>query len=163
MKYILSVAFFIATCATAIAQTATPTYGNTQNLPAFKIYLVPDSTQFTNQGLVKNKSCVVMFFNPECEHCQRETKELLAYKEELKGVQLVMVSAASFDVIKDFYKEYNLAAMPGIKMGYDAGHAFSMKYQLRTLPSLFVYDAGGKMKKEFVGNIGVPAILEALK
>ena len=104
-----------------------------------------------------------MFFSPDCDHCQKETKELLAYKEELKDLQIVMASPAAFAEIKSFYADYNIASMSNIVMGKDQGYALGMKYQLRTYPSVFVYDATGTLAKAFIGNVSVPVILDAVK
>jgi len=104
-----------------------------------------------------------MFFSPDCDHCQKETKELLAYKEELKGLQIVTASPAAFKEIKSFYEEYNIASMTNIIMGQDLNYALGAKYKLRTYPSIFVYDSKGILAKAFVGNAGVPAILDAVK
>ena len=139
------------------------TLSNIQDLPEFKIFTTPDSTGFTNDQLKKGKPVLLMFFSPDCDHCQKETKELLAYKQELKGIQIVMASPASYSLIKAFYQDYNIASMPNVKMGQDLNYSLGSKYRLRTYPSLFVYDAAGKLAKAFVGNVGVPAILDAVK
>ena len=132
-------------------------------IPAIKINIVPDSTVFTNENLKKNTPFILMFFNPDCEHCQKETKELMAYKEELKGIQILMVSASPYKEIKDFYETYGLSSMPNIKLGQDVNSKLGSIYKLRTFPSIFVYDNRGTLAKAFVGNIGVPAILDAVK
>lgn len=134
-----------------------------ETAPSFKIIKAPDSTAFSSTELKKDKPFVLMFFSPDCEHCQKETKELLAYKQELKGLQIIMVSPLSFDLIKTFYQDYGLASMPDVVVGQDANYALGSRYQLRTYPSIFVYDAKGKLAKAFVGNAGVPAILDAVK
>ena len=139
------------------------TLNNIQHLPAFKIYTAPDSASFTNEQLKKNKPVVLMFFSPDCDHCQKETKELLAYKEELKDLQIVMASPAAFAEINNFYADNNIASMSNIVMGKDQGYALGMKYQLRTYPSVFVYDATGTLAKAFIGNVSVRVILDAVK
>ncbi|MCW3092426.1 MAG: redoxin protein [Ferruginibacter sp.] len=133
------------------------------SIPAFKVNVVPDSTMFTKENLKTNIPLVIMFFSPDCEHCQKETKELLAYKEELKGIDILMVSAASYREIKDFYEAYGLSSMPNVKLAQDVNYKLGSIYKLRTFPSTFVYDNRGTLAKAFVGNIGVPAILEAIK
>ena len=142
---------------------AAATLNNIQHLPVFKIYTAPDSTAFTNDQLKKDKPVVLMFFSPDCDHCQKEIKELLAYKEELKDLQIVMASPAAFAEINNFYADYNIASMSNIVMGKDQGYALGMKYQLRTYPSVFVYDAKGTLAKAFIGNVSVPVILDAVK
>ncbi len=132
-------------------------------IPAFKLLAVPDSLEFTNQYLKKNSPVVVVFFSPDCDHCQSETKELLAYKEELKQIQILMVSNAPYPEIKAFYETYQLASMPNVKVAQDINLKLGLVYKIRTYPSLFVYDQKGNLAKAFVGNIGVPAIVDAVK
>ena len=134
-----------------------------ENIPSFNIYTVPDSAHFSNKNLKANKPFIIMFFSPDCEHCQKETKELLAYKNELKDIQILMASPSSYGMVKQFYEDYNLSAMTNIKLGNDVNYALGSLFQLRTFPSMFVYDHTGKLAKAFVGNIGVPAILDAVK
>ena len=132
-------------------------------LPAFNINVLPDSAAFTSNNIKKNSPFVIMFFNPDCDHCQKETKELLAYKEELKGLQILMVSSSSYTEIKDFYQEYGLSSMYNIRVGQDVNFKLGSIYKIRTYPSIFVYDNKATLAKAFVGNIGVPAILDAVK
>jgi len=165
LKIIILIAVFTSFCLCGHAQqdATAATFNNIQHIPVFKIFKAPDSTVFTSEQLKKNKPFVLMFFSPDCDHCQKETKELLAYKEELKGLQIVMASPAAFKGIKGFYEEYNIASMTNIIMGQDLNYALGLKYQLRTYPSIFVYDSTGILTKAFVGNAGVPAILDAVK
>ena len=132
-------------------------------VPAFKVFTVPDSSSYSNADLIEGKPLVIVFFSPDCEHCQKETKELLAYKSELKDIPILMVSPASYEAIKTFYSAYGLNTMPNLHLGNDANYALGSRFQLRTYPSLFIYDVQGKLAKAFVGNIGVPDILASLK
>lgn len=134
-----------------------------EKVPAFTIFTVPDSIAFSNKNLLKNKPLVIMFFSPDCDHCQKETKELLAYKEELKNIQILMVSPSSYAAVKQFYEAYSLSTMPNLKLCNDINYALGSIYQLKTFPSIFVYDQFGKLAKAFIGNVGVPAILDAVK
>ena len=136
---------------------------NFLKIPAFKLLAVPDSLEFANQYLKKNSSVVIMFFSPDCDHCQSETKELLAYRDELKHIQILMVSSAPYREIKDFYETFQLSSMSNIQVAQDINLKLGVIYKIRTYPSLFVYDQKGTLAKAFVGNIGVPAILEAVK
>ena len=133
------------------------------HIPAIAVNLLPDSAKFTNDSLRKGDPFVLMFFDPGCEHCQKETKELLAYKKELKDVQILMISPASFTEIGDFYRSYGLSSMPNVRVGQDHNYKLAMIYRLSTYPSMFVYDNRGILAKAFVGNIGIPAIIDALK
>jgi thiol-disulfide isomerase/thioredoxin len=165
LKKILFLLLLAGNCFELFAQTdTTNNYVNRfTTLPAFNIISIPDSAAFTNEKLKKNAPLVIMFFSPDCDHCQNETKELLAYKKELKDIQLLMISVAPYREIKDFYDLFNLSSMPNIKLGQDLNFKLGSIYKLRTYPSIFIYDAKGTLAKAFVGNIGIPAILDALK
>jgi thioredoxin-related protein len=41
---------------------------------------------YSNINVQKNKPFMIMFFSPDCDHCQKQTKDILAYKNELKEV-----------------------------------------------------------------------------
>lgn len=133
------------------------------SIPEFKINTVPDSSFYTSAELKKGEPFMMMFFSPDCEHCQRQTKELLAYKKELSGIQIVMISPLSFQDNKNFYDEYDLKSMPNVKMGTDVTFKLRLLYKITTFPSMYVYDKNGTLAKAFVGNIDVPAILNAVK
>lgn len=165
----LKKAFFLLLCIAAgfcMQAQQGPTaanYDKIKTIPAFRLFAVPDSIAFTNEQLKKDKPVMLMFFSPDCDHCQKETKELLAYKEELKGIQIVMASIANYAQIKTFYEDYGLKSMPNITMGQDPNYALGGKFNLRTYPSMFIYDAKGNLAKAFTGNISIPAILDAVK
>jgi thioredoxin-related protein len=163
-KIFLLLAFISCTFAvTAQKDSSAKNITKFEKIPFFSLHTAPDSTVFSNKDLHKNKALIIMFFSPDCEHCQKETKELKAYKTELKDVQILMASPSSYAMVKQFYEDYGLSAMPNIKMGQDVNYALGSIFQLRSFPSIFVYDQQGKLAKAFVGNIGIPVILEALK
>jgi len=159
---------FILTCLLFTAgysqQDATAgTIDKIRQIPAFSVVKVPDSIVFTNDQLQKNKPVVLMFFNPDCDHCQKEVKELLAHKNELKELQIVMLSALPYQLIKAFYNEYKIASMPNITMGQDENFVLGSIYQPARYPSLYIYEAAGTLAKVFAGNAGVAALLDAVK
>ncbi len=165
MKKITLIVLLIGSMITGTAQDDPSKAGmdKFETIPSFNIYTAPDSSSFSNKNLKKNKPLVIMFFSPDCDHCQQETKELLAHKKELKDIQILMASPASFEAVKTFYKEYKLSEMPNVRAGQDINYTLGRIFNLKTFPSIFVYDHTGKLAKAFIGNIGIPTILDALK
>lgn len=133
------------------------------SLPYISVHTVPDSSIFSTKKLPKNTPFLLMFFSPDCDHCHQQTKELIAYKKELKGVKILLLSVAPYQEIKKFYKEFGLASVSNIKVGQDVNFKLGITYKVSTYPSIFLYDRRAILAKAFVGNIGVPAILDALK
>ena len=132
-------------------------------IPAISVHTVPDSSIFTNKNLRTNTPFLLMFFSPDCDHCHQQTKELLAYKKELKGIQILLISVAPYQEIKKFYDEFGLSTMANLKVGQDINFKLGITYKVNTYPSIFVYDRKATLAKAFIGNKAVPAILDALQ
>ena len=45
-------------------------------IPEFSI-LLADSTHFTNKNIQKGRPTVIVYFSPECSHCQADAKNLM--------------------------------------------------------------------------------------
>src|SRR5437868_329142 len=80
-----------------------PPYQRFPDLPPFKLLKADSVTYFTKADLPKNKAVLLMIFDPNCDHCQHETEDLIKNIESFKNVQIVMSTNASFDKLKDFY------------------------------------------------------------
>lgn len=131
-------------------------------IPPFSITIVPDSTQFTKDDLSKKKATIIMIFNPDCEHCQHETKELIANIKLFKKVQIIMASPLEFSYIKKFYEDYDIASYPNIIMGRDPSYFFGTFYKVRFFPAIFLYDKHGNFVKAFDGGVPVSEIASYL-
>ena|ERR1035437_10803966 len=115
-----------------------------------------------NQNLKKNVSTIFIVFNPDCEFCQHETIDLLKNITRFKNTQIVMVSYMSYDMLKQFYKRYQIANYPIITMGRDENFFFLKFFKIRILPSTFVYDKNGNFKKAFKQRVDMDPLLEEL-
>ena len=133
------------------------------SIPAISVHTVPDSSIFTNKNLRTNTPFILMFFSPDCDHCHKQTKELLAYKKELKGIQILLLSVAPYQEIKNFYNEFGLSAMSNLRVGQDINFKLGATYKVNTYPSIYVYDRKATLAKAFIGNKDVQAILDALQ
>lgn len=136
---------------------------NIQKVPSFSIVSVPDSSEFTHAQLQKGKPLILLFFNPDCDHCQQATKELLAFKEELIEIQVLMVSALPYPLLRTFYIDYSLLLMPNVKLGQDDKYILGSLYRPTRYPSIFVYDSMGNLTKVFASKASVPALIESTK
>ena len=134
-----------------------------ETIPPFSFHTIPDSSNYLNKNLKKNKPFILMFFSPDCEHCQHELKELIANKTKFKNIPILMLSPANYAEIKKFYKEFGVAKMSNITVAHDDNYTMSRLYQLKTFPTMFIYNRAGKLTKTFVSNASIPAILQAVK
>jgi len=135
-------------------------YKSDQTLPAFNILEVDSTTVFNTDKLPSGKPIVLMYFSPDCEHCQHQTEEILKNMDSLKQVRFVMLTALPFDKMKNFYSFYKLSNYKNIIMGRDYEFFFSRHYGSQYVPYLAIYDRHKKLLKVFDGGTKVSTLIE---
>jgi len=147
-----------------LAQTDTSqTYYKSPTIPAFNLAKIPDSSVFVNANLKKDIPTVFIFFAPDCDHCQNATKEMVSKMEQLKNVQIVMVSWMDVSFIKQFYVDYKLVNYQNITLAKDPAFNLLKYYGVHSIPDVFVYDKKGKYLDHFKSKIPVEDIAALLK
>jgi thiol-disulfide isomerase/thioredoxin len=118
---------------------------NAQNppvaIPPYHI-LTTDSVYVTPANLKKNKPVMVIYFAPDCSHCQHMMAEMKPKMAEFKNVQIVMITfVENLKAIKVFYHDFDLAKYPNIIVGTE-GYTYVVQkyYQVRTTPYIALYD-----------------------
>ena len=167
MKRFLLLLAFILIKTVGWAQVPTtdtiPIYKQFPDIPSFSITTVPDSSLFTKDSLKKNVATILIMFSPDCEHCQHETRNLVAKMNLFKkDVQIVMVTPLNYVDIEKFYKEYHIADCPNIIMGRDPVWYLGGFYQVRNFPTIAVYDEHGKFVTLLEGSVKIEKIVAAL-
>jgi thioredoxin-related protein len=137
---------------------STRQYFKSPYIPAFNIIKVPDSSNFTNSMLQKGKPTILIFFDPDCDHCQHATKNFTAKIDRFKNVQILMVTIYEFSRIEKFYKDYKLRKFPNITLTRDAGFDLPRFYNVSSIPDVYVYDKDGKLMKHYKQDIPVEEI-----
>jgi len=124
----------------------TAPYKKTKALPQFKI-LQGDSTWYTNSDLPKNKPVVLIYFSPECGHCQLTAKDLESKMDKLQDVLFLMISYHTPQQIQQFAKDYKLDHYKNVRLGRDPNYAIPSFYRVKFTPFMAVYDKNGKFVK----------------
>ena len=137
-------------------------YEKNRNLPDFSL-LNTDSIVFMTKTLATDKNIILMLFNPECDHCQKQLDEFLSIGKVARTSELVMISVVPLEVNRAFYKKNKLEKYPYIHLGQDYKGFCIPYYTPQTIPVLIFYNK----KKEFVsihqGNADKKIILKAIK
>ena len=164
MKKLFLSLFIISIAITTFAQvdSTAPVYKRFPTIPEFTVVKAPDSTAFSRENLKKKKPVIFMIFSPECEHCQHETKALIADINKFKNAQIVMITWLPYEEMIQFYKDYKIANYPEITMARDDKFFFPSFFKVRNFPSIYVYDKKGNLVKKFEGSVKVDSIAAAL-
>jgi thioredoxin-related protein len=121
-------------------------------IPPFKI-LKADSTSFTPANLKKDKPVMIIYFSPDCTHCQHLVYEMKPKMKEFADVQIVMITFTDFNrliMLKNFIRDFNMAKYPNITIGTE-GRTYVVQqfYQVATTPYIAIYDHKGKLVRAF--------------
>ncbi len=104
-----------------------------------------------------------MLFNPECEHCQKETERFLSMPEIFKKAQLVMISMESLEKTKLFSQRYQLEKNPCIYIGKDFKRFFIGYFMAQTIPVMAFYDQKKSLLFYKQGDVTEKEIQEKIK
>jgi cytochrome oxidase Cu insertion factor (SCO1/SenC/PrrC family) len=118
--------------------------GQSGNIPPFKI-LQTNGTYFSATDLPKGKPVIIIYFAPDCEHCQVLMNGLFKKINELKSAELVLVTFKPIEEVAGFEKSYGTKNYPNIKVGTE-GTTFFLRYyyRIQNTPFTALYDKNGK-------------------
>jgi len=132
-----------------------------QQLPPLSFYTLEQEV-FLYKNTEENFTLII-YFHPECEHCQYEAKQLVMNREQFSRTQILMISPAPLPQIKQFNTDYQLASMPSLKVLWDKERKFETYFGVATFPTVFIYSNKNKLLKKYNGEVKIEAILKYLK
>ncbi|QJD96381.1 thioredoxin family protein [Mucilaginibacter robiniae] len=159
MKKLLFILSLVITAGCSRAQNPP----NIQKIPAYHI-LTNDSVYVTQANLKKNMPVVIIYFSPDCSHCQRMMYEMQPKMKELEKAQIVMITFTPYNMIKGFYRDFGLSRYPNVTVGTE-GYTYQVQryFQVKTTPYIAVYNSKGKLVKAFEKAPKVDELIATIK
>ena len=122
--------------------TATQTVANA--MPSLTLTQVDGKT--INMRELTGKVLLVCY-NPGCDHCQREARQLADNKDILAGYEVFFLTPETLEESDKFQKEYKLTD-PNIHFGRsDVPQIISAIGAINTVPTFFVYKDQALVKR----------------
>jgi thiol-disulfide isomerase/thioredoxin len=143
--------------------TKIPPYQRYPTLPPIQILLSDSSTMYAKAQIPNGRPVLFMIFSPDCSHCQHETEELIAHMDELKDVQIVMITYHPLWMMKDFIVNYGLSKYSNIVVGKDIYYITTGFFDIHNIPYLAMYNKKGQLIEGFEGSLPIPKVIEILK
>ena len=137
-------------------------YQKTPYIPSFKIQM-PDGSWFSKADLKAGKPTLILYFSPDCGHCQVETESLLSKMKEFDNLQIVMITSRPFEDMKNFAEHYMIKRFPAIKIGTDPARLVTTFYDVKFTPFSAVYDKTGKLIKAYKDGINMEEMSNIVK
>jgi thioredoxin-related protein len=112
------------------------------------------------KGLKENTPSVFIAFHPECEHCQYEAKSINERKADLANVNIVMFTVANDSMTRVFSKQYGLDSLKNVHVTADTTKELERLFNVKSIPSIFIYNTQKQLIKEFKGETKIEAIIK---
>ena len=152
MKNLFAVCFFVLLSGSVSAQTKAADeapYKKDPNFPALNI-LLPDSTWFTKEQLPpKYDYTIIIYFSPDCGHCQHTAKDLVQKMDSLKNVFFIFVAFKSLQEIGEFSAYYGLDKFSNVRAGRDPKYYIPSFFRVTRTPYVVVYNKRGLLEKVY--------------
>ena len=162
MKYfLLIISFVLVSDIYSQADSTQPAYKKFPFFPPVKLVL-PGNAIFTKEDLPKKTAVMLMIFSPMCEHCKKETEELIKNIDQFSKSIIVMATMMPYDSMMSFREKYKLAAYDNIIVGQDTHFFLPSFFAINTLPFLAFYDKKGKLISVFEGSMPIDKALTEL-
>ena len=136
-------------------------YPPAQTFPKFLLYDL-EGKPFTDKNLPPaERGRIVIFFDPYCDHCQKQATFFRENAAALKGIQSLWVSTETADAIKKFQETY-LKGVPSIYVLRDKDFKFDSFFGYSVAPTIYVYDRSGKLKAIHKEEVPLTTLLREL-
>lgn len=118
-----------------------------------------DGTQFSSGDL--KGDLALIFFNPDCDHCQREAVAIHSNKNKFKDKQLYFISIDSLGAISKFRSEYDLTDE---NFHFSRGNVEDIVNALGPIPSVpcFYIYKNGQLIERLEGEVDVDRVASLL-
>src|SRR2546423_12254602 len=117
-----------------------------QTVPEFTFYRF-NNTMFTSKDLPKSKMLFFLFFDCDCEHCQRAMENIGRNYQSFKNLTVCLISTDNQSKIIHFADKYGrqLKGQMNVILLQDRGNQFIEKFSPRRYPSMFLYSSEKKL------------------
>ncbi|MCS7297655.1 MAG: TlpA disulfide reductase family protein [Bacteroidia bacterium] len=136
-------------------------YPPAQQFPRFLLYTL-EGQPFTDRDLPPpQKGRIVLFFDPYCDHCQKQAAFLRENPQALKEVQLIWVSTETAEALRQF-QEAHLKGLPNTFVLRDRDFKFDGFFGYSIAPTIYVYDRNGRLRAIHREEVPVSRLLADL-
>ncbi len=145
---------------TTEAPEAAPKSTEVRNdLPVMPITFVDGTTV---QAKEITGSFILILFQPDCDHCQREAQEFQKNLTAFSNYTLYFVSSAAIPETEAFAKQYGLSGHTNVKFGVTTVEHILNNFGAISAPSMYIYNGSGQLVKKFNGETDIQQIVEAI-
>lgn len=166
IPFILVLAFGVLSCSKKSAEESSEqtadeaTSPSVNEQPSIPLTLL-DNTQVNIKDLTGKN--ILVFFQPDCDHCQREAQEFEHNLEAFAGNTLYFITSGPMEEIKAFADTYKLSGKPNVHFAFTPALNVLNSYGPISAPSIYIYGEDHTLVKGFNGETPIEKIIAAAK
>jgi peroxiredoxin len=129
-----------------IAMNAQPLQKQNKTVLPFFDITQTDGTHVRVTDLQPGLPVMMVYFDPDCDHCEVFIKDLQKEIGSFKNVQIVMVTYVPLPALKKFVAKTSLKATTNLRIGTE-GDTFVVRYHYNIMqfPFLALHDKNGNL------------------
>lgn len=104
---------------------------------------------------------ILILFQPDCDHCQREAKEIRQHLDAFKEYKIYFISADHISAIQKFGKDYDLLGHTNIFFAFTTVDNVINNFGPIPAPSVYIY-SNQRLLQKFNGEVAIEKILQAI-
>ena len=133
--------------------TVTNAKAQAGKLPPFRM-MQANGKIFKAEDLPIEKPIILIYFSPECGHCDKLMKEFVKQTEGLKKASIAMITYLPVEKVLEFEKTHALKKYSNIYAGTE-GNSFFLRnyYKLTEMPFAALYSKKGDFIKSYYKDI----------
>jgi len=135
---------------------------DTKNPPLFEFYTL-DSIPYSKYDLEKDKSLVLVYFDPDCYLCEKSGEFFYSFKKFHELSQVIFVSHNSVDKITEYQEKFKLNNIPNITFLRCNEDEFFTLFKESSTPTYFIYNKKQELIKIINDDVPVKTILRYIK
>nr|WP_294903023.1 redoxin domain-containing protein [uncultured Lacibacter sp.] len=134
-----------------------------QKIPPFRMAL-SDGNQFHASNLPMGKPVIVIYFSPECDHCQVLMKEWFKRSGDFRKASVAMITFLPLSELVLFEKEFKLKQHTNIVAGTEGTRFFVRNYyKVLDLPFVALHDKNGNLISTYSKEIPLNTLATKLR
>jgi thioredoxin-related protein len=126
--------------------------------------MLSNGTYFSGKSLPKGRPVLLIYFQPDCDHCQKLMDAMFKRIKEFRNTDIVMVTFKPVDELTGFEQRYQTFKFPNIKVGTE-GTTYFLRYyyKLETTPFTALFDKKGKLVYSYRKETSVEDLIGRLR
>jgi hypothetical protein len=131
-------------------------------LPPFAI-MQANGKIFRAHELPMGKPIVIIYFSPECDHCDILMKDFLKKEASFRKASVVMITHLAVGKVAQFVQQYALNKNPNVFVGTEGTWLFVKNYyKIIEMPFMALHDSNGNLVNTFREDGGLPDLVRQL-